>query len=140
MVRINLIKPKYLADQHLIAEYAEILILLDYIKKHPETDNIPKKFCLGKGHQKFFKNKILYLKKRHEKLKQEMKKRNFHPKKTINLKNYKKSLVKDWKPNKEDLKIIKKRITERINLKPEFYRYYGKHYSKKFLIDLIQKS
>jgi deoxyribonuclease (pyrimidine dimer) len=64
MVRINIINPKYLTDQHLIAEYVEILMLLDYAKKNSPC-NIPKKYCLGKGHIKFFSNKVLYLKKRH---------------------------------------------------------------------------
>ena len=35
MVRINLIHPKKLADQHLIAEYNEILMLLGHVKKFP---------------------------------------------------------------------------------------------------------
>jgi len=140
MVRINLINPKYLADQHLIAEYAEILIVLEYYKKYPDIDDIPKDFCLGTGHQKFFKNKILYLKKRHEKLKQEMKKRNFYPKKTINLKNYKKSLINDWRPSEKDFKIIRKRLIYKLKLKSRFYRYYGEHKSKKFFIDLIKRS
>ena len=74
MVRVNLIPPRKLADQHLIAEYNEILMLLGYVRKYPMTEEIPKNYCLGKGHIKFFKNKLLYLKKRHENLKNEMKK------------------------------------------------------------------
>ena len=74
MVRINLIKPRFLSDQHLIAEYDEILMLIAYIKKYSKTnlDKIPNNYSLGKGHILFFKNKVLYLKNRHEKLKKEM--------------------------------------------------------------------
>ena len=63
MVRINLINPKKLTDQHLIAEYNEILMLLGYVKKYPKLEKIPSKYNLGKGHMLFFKNKLKYLKK-----------------------------------------------------------------------------
>ena len=75
MVRINLVNPKNLSDQHLIAEYNEILMLISYIKRYPKLEGIPLNYCLGKGHMKFFKNKVEYLKKRHELIKNEMKKR-----------------------------------------------------------------
>ena len=126
MVRVNLISPGKLADQHLIAEYAEILMLADYIKKHPELEGIPSKYCLGTGHQKFFKNKLMYLKKRHESLKKEMRKRGFHPKRSLSLKGFPKANLHGWKPKEKDFKIIKKRIAEKIRKKPDFYRYCGK--------------
>ena len=44
MVRINLINPKSLADQHLIAEYNEILMLLGHIDKFPIIREQPKAF------------------------------------------------------------------------------------------------
>lgn len=139
MVRINLINPKKLADQHLIAEYDEILMLFAYVLKYPKLGGIPSKYKLGKGHILFFKNKLKYLKKRHESIKKEMIKRGFKATKTINLSKLNKKLINDWKPSKEDIAIIKKRLIDRIELKPEFYRYYKKHRTKKFLIDLIKK-
>ena len=138
MVRVNLIPPKKLADQHLIAEYAEMLMLVVYIKKHPELKNIPKRYCLGTGHQKFFKNKLRYLKKRHEQLIKEMKKRGFKPTKKLNLSKMPRSLIKDWKPSQKDEEIIKKRLRQKINLKPEFYTYYGKKKTKTFLMSLLK--
>lgn len=138
MVRVNLISPKKLSDQHLIAEYNEILMLIAYIKKHFEVEDVPKKYCLGKGHMKFFKNKIIYLKKRHEKLKSEMKRRKFKTNKTINIDSFKKNNKKDWKPKKEDLEIIKKRLIERIKLKPDYYRYYKEKKSANFFIKLLK--
>ncbi|MBU3923323.1 MAG: pyrimidine dimer DNA glycosylase/endonuclease V, partial [Nanoarchaeota archaeon] len=62
MVRINLINPSKLTDQHLIAEYNEILMLIGHIKKFPNIYSQPKTYTLGKGHINFFKNKIKYLK------------------------------------------------------------------------------
>ena len=137
MVRVNLISPKKLADQHLVAEYAEILMLAEYIKKHPELEGIPSGYCLGTGHQKFFKNKLKYLKKRHESLIKEMRRRGFHPKKSLSLKGFPKANLKDWKPKEEDFKLISKRIAQKISKKPEFYRYYGKNRPKRFLIGLL---
>ena len=139
MVRINLINPKRLADQHLIAEYNEILMLLGHVKKYPKLNVVPPKYTLGKGHIIFFKNKLEYLKKRHELIKVEMGYRGFKASKFINLNKFNKKLVNDWKPSKEDIKIIKKRLISKLTLKPDFYKYYKKHRSKTFLIGLIKK-
>lgn len=139
MVRVNLLNPRQLSDQHLIAEYNEILMLLGYVKKYPRLIGIPRDYCLGKGHMLFFKNKLAYLKNRHEKIKQEMKKRGFVARKTINISELPKTLIKKWKPNEKDFKIIKDRIKFKINNKVDFYRYYGKNKSQKFFINLINK-
>jgi deoxyribonuclease (pyrimidine dimer) len=115
MVRINLISPKALADQHLIAEYNEILMLLGYVKKYPSLSDckMPKTYCLGKGHILFFKNKLSYLRKRHELIKKEMLVRGFNPIKTISLKEFPKFLCKDFVSTKKDEQIIKARLIEK---------------------------
>lgn len=139
MVRINLINPKKLADQHLIAEYNEILMLLGYVKRYPNLHEFHSRYTLGKGHILFFKNKLKYLKKRHESIKIEMRNRGFKANKSIKLNKFNKKLIHDWKPSNRDIEIIKKRLINRLALKPSFYRYYKKNRSKKFLIDLIKK-
>lgn len=58
MIRINLIDPVKLSDQHLIAEYNEILMLLGYVRKYHKVENIPENYKLGTGHIKFFKKKL----------------------------------------------------------------------------------
>lgn len=138
MVRINLIEPKKLSDQHLIAEYNEIMMLLGYIKKYPIPTNMPKDYTLNKGHMKFFKNKLLYLKKRHNLLKKEMIKRDFNPKKELDINSFHISLKNDWTPNKNNLNIIKERIKEKIDQKPNYYKYYKKIKPKEFFIDLLK--
>ena len=140
MVRINLINPVKLADQHLIAEYDDILMLLGYVKKYPKLGEIPSEYTLGKGHILFFKNKLKYLKKRHDRIKIEMGKRDFKASKSINLNKFNQKLIQDWKPSKGDIEIIKKRLVDRIKSKPKFYRYYTKHRTKKFLIELIKEN
>lgn len=141
MVRINLVNPKNLADQHLIAEYNEILMLLGYVKKYSKikNDEIPKDYCLGKGHIKFFKNKLLYLKKRHELIKKEMQNRGFKTNHSINLQSFKKELIHDWKPNKQDKEIIKNRIIQKLKKKPKYYKYRGAKQSCSFFIKLINQ-
>jgi len=142
MVRINLIPPKYLTDQHLIAEYNEILMLLGYVKKNPdiEIENLPKEYRLGKGHILFFKNKLNYLKKRFNKIKREMKKRGFNPVKKIDLNCFDENLMKNWKPSGKDKQKIKKRLKEKIRLKPDYYTYYKKKKPRKFYEDLLEKA
>lgn len=142
MVRVNIIHPKHLADQHLIAEYNEILMLFGYVKKYSKLDKekIPKNYVLGKGHMLFFKDKLRYLKDRHEKIKVEMNKRGFVTRLDIKLKDYNKKLYGNWKACKKDKEIIKKRIIEKINKKPEYYRYYRVKKPKEFLIELIKNA
>ncbi len=140
MVRINLIKPICLSDQHLIAEYNEILMLAGYVKKYPSLENIPERYQLGKGHIKFFKNKLLYLKKRHELIRKEMNQRNFKTNKKLSLSNFTKEHKGNWQPNTKDFSIIKKRIINKINDKPEFYRYHSQKRGSDFFIRMIQKS
>jgi deoxyribonuclease (pyrimidine dimer) len=138
MVRINIIGPRNLADQHLVAEYLEILMLLGYVKKHPKNDNIPESYALGKGHILFFKDKLKYLKKRHELIKQEMRRRRFKTEHTINLGSFPKILQNDWQPARKDKEIIKRRLIQKIKLKPDYYRYCGEKKKKEFFIKLIK--
>ncbi|MBU0906936.1 MAG: pyrimidine dimer DNA glycosylase/endonuclease V [Nanoarchaeota archaeon] len=137
MVRINLINPKKLADQHLVAEYLEVLMLLGYVRKNPSIEAIPKNYCLGRGHVKFFKNKLLYLKNRHNLIKSEMSSRGFATNKSISLKNFKKELKNDWKPKKQDYETIKSRLRFKINKKPNYYRYFREKKSKDFFFNLL---
>lgn len=137
MVRINLLDPKVLADQHLVAEYDEILMLLGYVKRYPKPEGIPERYTLGKGHMKFFKDKLLYLKKRHELLKKEMRQRDFVPKKTIILSGFPKGLRNDWKPRKDDFSIIKERIIWKLRKKPGYYRYFGEYKNIEFFVEKI---
>jgi deoxyribonuclease (pyrimidine dimer) len=139
MVRINLFEPRKLSDQHLVAEYDEILMLLGYVRKYPKLGKIPEKYCLGKGHMLFFKNKLQYLKMRHELLKKEMRNRGFATNVTIDLSEFPKPLINDWKPSLEDKKIIKARIIDRLKKRPGFYRYHGRKAMPGHLIELINK-
>lgn len=145
MVRINILNPKFLSDQHLIAEYNEILMLFGYVKKHPHTHfnqlhKIPKSYKLGEGHILFFKDKLKYLERRFELIKKEMSHRGFSCMKKIVFRGIDNSLINDWKPAKEDKVVIKKRIIEKINLKPDYYRYYKEKKPKNFFEGMIKNA
>lgn len=135
MVRINIIDPILLSDQHLIAEQVEILMLMSYILKYPKLDGTePKEYTLNKGHMKFFKDKVLYLKNRYNSLHNEILRRGFnHEWKFPEIETIPENLFNDWVPKKKDFKIIIERITERIMRKPEWYRYMGQPAYKKLL-------
>ena len=133
MVRINLVPPSELMDQHLIAEWNEILMEEGYVKKHVATNlwklkQIPKNFCLGSGHIKFFSNKLRYLRERQILIQKEMKKRGYKPDETklIDYKKYPIELQNSFVPNEKDIAIIRQRLNAKIKAKPNYYTYYGK--------------
>ncbi len=138
MVRINLIDPKSLADQHLLAEYNEILMLLGHVRRHPSVDGLPEKYALGKGHIRFFKDKLSYLKERHFQLKAEMRRRHFVPTRTVDLSEFSADHLNDFEPKEEDIRMIKARIIEKLKNKPGFYTYYGMVRDTDFLVNLIE--
>jgi len=142
MVRINIINPKYLADQHLIAEYNETLMLLGYVRKNPglEIKKIPENYKLGPGHILFFKNKLKYLDKRFLIIKEEMKKRGFSSNMDMDLSIFDKKLINDWKATDKDKKIIKERLIYKINLKTDYYIYYKEKKPKEFFIEMIKNA
>ena len=131
MTRINIISPSELTDQHLIAEYREIFMVAGSLKRTLISNSgfveskVPKNFTLNNGHVYFFYNKGKYLYKRYNLIIKEMKSRGFKPDenrifpKDIFIMN---NLFNDWEPNQSDIKIIRKRINEKIAMKPSWYR------------------
>jgi deoxyribonuclease (pyrimidine dimer) len=131
MTRINLVPPDELTDQHLVAEYREIFMIGSSLqrsissKNWPVTlANLPEQFTLNAGHVKFFYNKGLYLDKRYRKLIHEMRQRGMVPDPTRRFKTeqWPVELWNDWAPEGKDLELIRERIQERIDAKPEWYR------------------
>ncbi|VVB79556.1 Pyrimidine dimer DNA glycosylase [uncultured archaeon] len=140
MVRINLVNPKFLTDQHLVAEYDEILMLVNHTKKYPKPKKEVKAYKLGKGHINFFKNKMKYLKERHELIKKEMIRRGFKTRKSVSFSGLDKKQLKNWEPKDPDLKLIKRRLIQKINKKPTWYRYYGENIGKKKLLEITKNA
>jgi len=119
MTRINVGYPvKKLTDKHLLAEHREIKRIPNMIKSgKAKIENIPEKFCLGKGHVKFFYNKLGYLGKRYTDIYCECLKRGFKVTwygdawgSEIPV-----ALCGDYKPTKQDKQLIIDRINSRLN-------------------------
>lgn len=82
MTRINgNLHPKYLIDQHLVAEYREIVRVPNHVYKHGIKSPIPELFTLGTGHVTFFFDKIEFLHNRFNSIVAEMKDRDI----TVNM-------------------------------------------------------
>jgi deoxyribonuclease (pyrimidine dimer) len=131
MTRINIIPVEELMDQHLIAEYREITMVPAALNRTLKSKvgldfkRISKDYTLNAGHVYFFYDKGLYLYKRYSKLIKEMKRRGFVPdiKRKFPVDIFKNNgLYNDWEPKISEYIIIRKRIKERISLKPEWYR------------------
>ena len=117
MTRINVgIPPLELMDKHLLAEHREIKRIPNCIAKGKyNMDGIPEQFKLGKGHVKFFYNKLLYLKHRYIRLYKECIKRGFNVQNYIKAwDNVPEELMNDYEPTDDDRKIIKQRIKEKL--------------------------
>ena len=131
MTRINIIPVSELYDQHLIAEYREITMVPAALNRTLKSkigldkNKISQQYTLNKGHVYFFYNKGEYLQIRYNEIIAEMKKRNFNPdperKFPINI-FIDNNLYHDWTPTKEDYKIIRERISQKITMKPNWYR------------------
>ena len=132
MTRINIVPTRELADQHLVAEYRELFMVgsaLARTLKSPNRDkslsSIPEKFTLNTGHVKFFYNKGKYLHKRYDELVEEMKRRGMNPdpERVFKRDQWPDELYQDWEPDDQELAIVRQRIQERIDAKPDWYRW-----------------
>lgn len=126
MARVNVgVDPKYLSDAHLIAESVEITMITGQLKKQKKMSKVPDKFSLAKGHMNFFKDKLLYLKRRLNAVNNEMRRRGFNPGTKIDLNLFKGSLLNDWTPSYTDTMLVRERIVDRLKkpLKLKNHRY-----------------
>lgn len=141
MTRINAGYPvKQLTGKHLMAEHREIKRIPNAVKKGKAViKDIPKDFCLGPGHVKFFYNKQLYLKKRYEELYKEAISRGYKPTYYGDCWNdIPEHLMNDWVPTTESKLLIEQRIKERleVNLKDKITKNFIK---KKIDFDCIDE-
>ena len=126
MTRINLVPVAELSNQHLMAEYRELPRIPNAIRKgRAHVADIPEKFTLGKGHCKFFYNKLGFLKYRHREIYEELIRRNFNIRTTYSglFDNLPKGLMGDYVPSSSDIEISRRRIQEKIKEKPDFYKF-----------------
>lgn len=135
MTRINLIDPELLTDQHLFSEFREIKMVPKALSRSLAArglsgvmDIIPAKFTLNKGHVSFFYDKGLYLCKRYSRIKAELRVRGIHfneesPFDPDRVYERHPSLYMDYEPPEEAIQVITERLMQKIELRPEWYRY-----------------
>lgn len=130
MTRINTVHPSHLTDQWLIAEWRELPRIVNELEKHPQRfdiKKIPPQYTLNKGHVTFFRDKLLFLAKRHRELRRELRKRNIKHDKKIKVElhylkpHLKMFACKDWEPTQPDHSILIERLQERFDLRKKPY-------------------
>jgi deoxyribonuclease (pyrimidine dimer) len=127
MTRINLVPVSELSNQHLMAEYRELPRIPNSIRiGKARVKDIPEKFTLGKGHVKFFYNKLGFLKIRHRKIFVELVRREYNIKTLYNglFDNLPIELMNDYIPETCDIEVSRKRIQDKINENPGFYKFF----------------
>jgi hypothetical protein len=122
MTRINAhIRPIKLCDQHLVAEYREILrtnaLAIKKARKEGNSmlGNIQQSFTLGSGHVTFFYDKLLYIHLRFNALRSELINRGMNATIEWQLDEIEefKWLYNDWPEDQEADQLIVARILER---------------------------
>lgn len=130
MTRINTVEPSDLTTEWLISEWRELPRIVNELEKHPQRFNIkqiPSDYTLNKGHVLFFRNKLLFLAKRHRELKRELRKRGIKHDKRVKVELYylapyiKMYACNDWTPNSDDHSILIERLQERFDLRKRAY-------------------
>lgn len=134
MTRINLVPVNELSDQHLLAEYRELPRIFGLVKKaqekglRPVDCDIPESYRMGTGHVKFFYDKLMFLVERHMNIVNELVIRGVQIQNLSCLMDS--SIPSEWygnfKPSPEDIEVSRQRIEEKLQAKPNFYRYYQK--------------
>jgi len=127
MTRINVIPVELLTDQHLMAEYRELPMIMGSARRSkPQKFNPPARYTLNSGHVLFFYNKKKYLTDRFLDLVAELYARGFEIDPTarrINFSDLDKFPQIEWKPDKVATEINVARLRERILMKPHWYKY-----------------
>ena len=132
MTRINIVPTEELADQHLVAEYRELFMVGSALQRSLKSPNWeknkktwPEQFTLNGGHVKVFYNKGKYLHKRYDELVNEMKRRGMNPdpERVFKREQWPDELYLDWVPTDQEQAIVRQRIQERIDAKPDWYRW-----------------
>jgi deoxyribonuclease (pyrimidine dimer) len=139
------VNPKYLADQHLIAEYRELPMVIGSLRINGWKIKTPvgPYFSLGKGHINWFKPRLAYLRDRHEAVKVEMGNRGFkHDALEIKYDHVLNHLWNNWKPTIEDSEPVRNRIFNKIfhNYTPFYWwRYNGKPLTLESAVELVKQ-
>jgi len=129
MTRINVVPVETLTDKHLLAEYKEITRPFNKVIKRLEAGTykdvvIPDKYCLGKGHETFFFDKLRWLWFRYVNLYGELVNRRFNIdhdkfdriKEDMFINTMDTKAWGDYTPTPEDMYLNMARLAKRSNI------------------------
>lgn len=119
MTRINVVPPSELCDQHLLAEFRELTRIPNaVVSGKAVVKDIPAAYTLGKGHVKFFYDKLAWLCMRYGMLYSECANRGFNVSWIFpHCELWPEIHIVDWQPTPEALAINRQRIAERMPAK-----------------------
>lgn len=140
MTRINLVPPIVLCDQHLVAEYREIVRIPTLFWNAYNSEKriiVPSEFTLGSGHVKFFYDKQRYLEIRFADLVSEMEARNMKPAMHWKTDFVPPEYYLDYTPTKTDYINILNRLDFAVERMKDVPRYNGKPLHKKSVKDMM---
>jgi len=121
MTRINLVDPKLLTKQHLIAERRELPRIFTRVKKPVDLRKTPTSYRMGTGHVTFFYDKIKFLRNRYVELCDECLRRGVNIDTELSVKILSDSydippeLNFDWVPCDKDIQVNLQRLIEKDN-------------------------
>ncbi len=128
MTRVNVVPPKELCNQHLMAEYREMPRLLKNLKSSLNRKSsrfsmseISNEYILGAGHVKFFFDKFQFLYIRHKSITEELLVRNYNlsmPNLSDVFLQVDKKWFNNYEPSPEALCLNRERIKIRMPKNP----------------------
>tara|TARA_R110002020_G_scaffold200057_3_gene402117 strand:+ start:141 stop:596 length:456 start_codon:yes stop_codon:yes gene_type:complete len=131
-MRINVINPEFLTDQHLVAEYREMKMITYYYVKSSHTVNgidksrISERYTLNKGHAYMWYNKFGYIEKRFQSICTEMRNRGFKcDYDKLDYRGIPEEAFGDFEPTQEDIRINLDRVLVRLSKQPRWYKFLG---------------
>lgn len=127
MTRVNTVSPRVLTNEHLVVELRELSRIPNAIAEgRAIVNNLPTYYSMGEGHVKFFYDKLLFIKFRHDALRVEYKKRTGKDYSfKIDLKGFPRQLCNNWTPSKEDKLVNYARLREKLFNRKRAYHYNG---------------
>jgi len=131
MTRINVIPPKFLTDEWLLAEHRELKRIPNKILSGvAKTFSGVPKYTLGKGHEIFFRNKLTYLRLRYDAIHKECLKRGFNVQDyTFYISQFSveqtEKLWNNWEPDDDAIIENLSRLCERFDDRKKAYHFHG---------------
>lgn len=131
MTRINTLDPLALTDQHLMAEYRELPMVMASLRRSLASKRglpvIPPRYTLDRGHVCFFYDKRDWLERRYAALVAELRARGFQldPGRVVDFSVYEHVPCVSWEVDAQARRVNAARILARIEAGPGVHRYRG---------------